>query len=164
MSGATRFALLMALFAGLALPAPAAAACGPRTSCVCEVSATGVNFGNYNPLAAGHADSVGSVTVNCEKNGPGALSFTVNLSPGGSASYATRRMAGGGGSQLDYNLYRDAARSQIWGDGTGGSTNATFSDSTKNIQQTFSVYGRAFSGQTPTAGAYADIIVVTVVY
>lgn len=157
------FALACALVLPSVAPAPAMATCAPGSMCSCDVSASGVNFGNYNPLDTGHLDIAGTIRVQCTQRKKDPLSFDVQLSAGGSGGYAARWMAGSG-SQLQYNLYRDAARAQIWGNGTGGSTTVTRSFDTRNIDDTISVYGRAFSGQAVNAGSYVDTIVVTVVY
>ena len=45
----------------------------------------------------------------------------VNLSRGGAATFFPRQLASGG-SLLDYNLFLDASRTQVWGDGAGGSS------------------------------------------
>lgn len=159
---AAAFACALALQLGA--PPPAKAACHPQSTCVCGVSASGVNFGNYVPLDPSHLDIAGTVRVQCVQGQPRPLSFTVSLSAGGSGSYVARRMVGNG-SQLQYNLYSDAAHAQIWGNGTGGSTDVTRSfNGQRVVDATISVYGRAFAGQTVNAGAYADTIVVTVVY
>lgn len=148
----------------LAAPAPAGAACHFLALCACTATASGVNFGNYNPVDSGHLNSTGTVSVRCTQLLPLPGSFTVDLSTGGSGSYATRRMTNGG-SQLQYNLYRDVARSQIWGNGTGVSTDVTESfNGTRIVDRTINVYGRVFAGQDVSGGVYADTIVVTVVY
>ncbi|MBC7985520.1 MAG: spore coat protein U domain-containing protein [Sphingomonadaceae bacterium] len=157
-------ALLLAIIAQLVAFGPARAACHAQSTCVCGVSASGVNFGNYNPLAPANLDIAGMVNVECIQSQPRPLSFVVNLSAGGSGGYATRRMVGGS-SQLQYNLFRDAAHAQVWGDGTGVSTNVTRSfNGQRIVDDTINVYGRVFSGQTVNSGAYVDTIVVTVIY
>lgn len=148
--------------AGL-LPALAAAAVS------CTVSATGPLFGIYNPLSATPTYANGQVQATCTLLSGGAT--TVNLvssySTGHSGSYALRSMAAGT-NILHYNLFFDAAYTQIRGDGTGGSQTggASFSLTPGNPTQstTSTIYGRIPASQDVAAGAYTDTIIVTVTY
>jgi spore coat protein U-like protein len=62
---------------------------------------------------------------------------------------------------LQYNLYLDATRQTIWGDGTAG-TQSAFQDTRANEAYFVSVYGRIPSAQNVQAGTYTDMLVVTV--
>ena len=93
-----------------------------------------------------------------------AGSFTVDLSTGSSGTYAQRTLRNGP-SVLEYNLYTDVARTQILGDGSGGSSRITRSfTALLSVDQTITVYGRIRSGQNVPAGSYSDTIIVTVTY
>jgi spore coat protein U-like protein len=83
------------------------------------------------------------------------------LSTGSSGSYAARTLRSGA-FELPYNLYLDAARTQVWGDGSAG----TFTDSPNpgNVTRTIPVYGRIPPLQDAAAGTYSDTIVVTFVF
>ena len=63
-----------------------------------------------------------------------------------------------GGSTLEYNVYLDAARTQIFGDGTGAT--AVFNAANARWQ-VVTFYGRIFPGQTVPAGTYSDSLVAT---
>jgi len=133
----------------------------PKASALtCSVTSSGLAFGSFNPLTDTSVDSTGTITVSCL-----ALeSYTIALSPGGSGTYSPRRMANGG-NYLEYNLYRDAGYSQIWGDGTGGSY--TVDDSILIIgSKDYTVYGRIplFSQRGAMVGSYSDSITVTITY
>ena len=91
----------------------------------CSVSATALSFGPYDPTSATPRDSTGTVTVTCTVLGLSA-SWDILLSTGSSGSFAPRRLFSGGNS-LQYNVYTNAGRTQVWGDGTGGT--AKVSDS-----------------------------------
>jgi spore coat protein U-like protein len=68
---------------------------------------------------------------------------------------------------LSYNLYLNTAHTQIWGDGTRGtSTISTTLTVTRRrpAQARQTVYGMIPSGQDVAAGSYSDTIVVTVSY
>ncbi|EQB03637.1 hypothetical protein L286_11465 [Sphingobium sp. HDIP04] len=106
----------------------------------------------------------GTVQVNCTLLLALAGSFTVDLSAGGSGAFSQRRLRRGTDS-LAYNLYTDAARTQIWGDGTGGSTRVTRNFAALlNFTDTMTVYARLPARQNVSAGSYSDTMIVTVTY
>ncbi len=135
----------------------------------CTVSATGPVFGIYNPLSATPTYANGQVQASCTLLSGGAT--TVNMvssySTGKSGSFALRDMLSGT-NRLGYNLFFDAAYTQIRGDGTAGSQTggASFSLTPGNPTQTTTstIYGRIPASQDVAAGAYADTIVVTITY
>lgn len=152
--------LLVLLAAAALLPAAARASC--------SASAAPTLFGTYNPLSASANLSTGSVTVTCGINSIAILqSYTVALSTGGSASYAPRRMHAGANT-LQYQLYRDAGRTSVWGDGTAGSavvSGGFLLSVLVPVSATHTVYGRIPALQTSVpVGSYTDTITVTVSY
>lgn len=159
---AMRFVLVPACLLASALPATAA---------TCSISTTGVSLGSYTPNQAAPADSAASLNVACTKSpletGPLTVAYAVEISTGGSASFSPREMTSGRNT-LRYNLYRDALRSTIWGDTTGGTANVTGSLQLQTSPGTASavhtIYGRIFSSQNATPGVYADTIVITISY
>ena len=133
----------------------------------CTVSAGGVAFGVYDPLGVAPLDSTGAIQVTCTSQSPPRVTYEIQLDPGQAGSYMPRAMAGGA-SQLVYNLYIDAARSAVWGDGSGGTGvvtadyNLTPPGSTQT--DTYTVYGRVPAGQVVSVGNYMDTITVTLVF
>ena len=122
---------------------------------LCTVTALPVVFGAYNPLSSQNVDAVGSVTLACVP----ASAYTVTLSTG-LGTYSARRMASGSYA-ISYNLYLDAARSVVWGDGSG--TTSRVADSAASA--TYPVYGRIPGSQSAAGvGAYTDTITVTVAF
>lgn len=145
-------------------PGSAHAACAPLSLCSCTASATALNFGNYDPLSGADDDSTGVVDVRCTLAVALSGSFTVNLSTGGSGSYTARRLQNGS-SHLLYNIYTDSTRSQVWGNGTGGSAQVSRSFAgLLLVDRSLTVYGRIAAGQNVPAGSYGDTILVTVTY
>ena len=124
----------------------------------CTISATSVNFGSYNVFTGSTTDSTGTVTINC--NGS-AHNITVGLSQGSSSTFNPRTMIKGG-ETLTYNLYRDAARTTIWGDGTGGTSTYTNANPANNADIILTVYGRVPAGQDVSAGAYSDTVAAVI--
>ncbi|MBI5066753.1 MAG: spore coat protein U domain-containing protein [Deltaproteobacteria bacterium] len=141
--------LLAALTAAAALATgQAAGACTVRT-------ATGVAFGTYDPIGQNATlprDAAGQLGYRCRLVRP-----LVSLSAGGAGTFLPRRLRQGA-QALGYNLFRDAGRTEIWGDGTPG----TFTVLGQRGTRTLPIYGRIFPGQPAAAGSYADTVVATV--
>jgi len=132
----------------------------------CSVSATALTFGSYDPSSATARDSTGTITVTCTATVLGiSASWDILLSTGSSPSFTPRRMFNGGNS-MQYNLYTNAARTQVWGDGTGGT--AKVSDSQLVVvgttQYSYTAYGRIPALQNLGPGTYTDTITVTLNY
>jgi len=125
---------------------------------MCTISATAVTFGNYNVFNAAAVDSTGTVTYRCSG---GASNIAITLSKGTSATYSPRRMSRSG-ELLNYNLYTDAARSTVWGDGTAGTVVYSFAIPPNNSNVNVTVFGRIPAGQDVSAGSYSDTITATI--
>jgi spore coat protein U-like protein len=74
-----------------------------------------------------------------------------------------------GGNLINYNLYVDVARSQIWGNGTGGSnivtgTTAKLTAAAPFASVTHNIYGRTPAAQDAGVSAYSDTITLTVTF
>jgi spore coat protein U-like protein len=123
----------------------------PAGAAGCTMGIISVVFGTYNTLSASSLDGAGSVSVTCDATS----SFQVALSKG-QGSFAARQLQSGA-NVLYYNLYTDALRSLIWGDGTVGTTLVSGS----GTAATYTVYGRIPGGQNLPAGSYGDSITVT---
>jgi len=132
----------------------------------CTVSAVSTSFGSYDPLGAVAVDGAGSVSVSCQFLIGVLVGYTIQLSTGSGGSYAPRSLSGTG-YPLNYNLYTNAGRTSVWGDGSAGT--ATVSDGylisvLVPVVRNYTVYGRLPAGQNVPPGSYADTIVVTVNY
>ena len=124
----------------------------------CTISTGGVAFGSYDVFSASPVDSAGSVTYQCSLG----VSIIVQLGTGSAGTFTPRTMLRVG-EPLNYNLYRDAARTQVWGDGTSGTTTHT-QFATVLFPTTVPVYGRVFASQNVTIGAYSDSVIATIVF
>lgn len=120
----------------------------------CSLSVQGASFGSYDVFSNQSLNSTGNIGVSCDIS----AAYSVSLSAGG-GSYASRSMASGA-HRLNYNLYTDATRTTIWGDGTGGT--ATVSGSGTTVNHT--VYGRIPASQNAYVGSYSDTITVTLTF
>lgn len=129
----------------------------------CTITLNPLSFGMYTPAGTVPLDAVSNITVRCVAQ-PGT--YAVSIGPGLSGNQLMRTLSAGGSNILNYNLFRDPARTQIWGDGTPPTFVVTGSrlsvgQPTINVH---SLYGRVFSGQTPNPGNYADNLLVTVLF
>ena len=123
----------------------------------CSITTTGVNFGPYDVFDSSPVDSTGSVRYQCSGN---TNSFTIAIGRGSSPTFMPRTLRNGADA-MDYNLYVDAARTSVWGDGTSGTTLFTVSNPTGKAVNV-PIFGRIQPGQDIAAGTYSDSIVVTI--
>jgi spore coat protein U-like protein len=155
-------ALLLPLLALLALPAWAQSSATFTVTATVLPSCTVVGGGTlaFGIVTPGNqADGSVAVTAICTVGTP----YTISLNAGtGSGATMTQRRMTSGVDTLPYGLYRDAGRTQAWGDGTAGSS--TVSSTGTGLAQGFTVYGRVPTSATATVGVYADTITVTATY
>jgi len=141
------------------------ACCGPRpaaAAAVCTAAMSAVSFGSVNVLAGSAVDTTGTLTISCsglKKNK--SYRFCTDIAAGADVSGSQRRMASGT-NRLSFDLYKDAARSQQWGNYAnnflgGGSQNDFTSDGSGNLSASVTVYARlAALQQTATPAAYVE--------
>jgi len=134
------------------LPVAALLMSVPPAWAACTVSAAGVAFGSYDPFSGTSLDSTGNVAVTCSPAAP----YTVALSPGYAAQ--TGREMRSDANALAYNLFTDATRSSVWGDGTGLTSTVSGSGTAGGHP----IYGRIPARQNVAAGSYSDTIIVTI--
>ena len=129
----------------------------------CKLRVNPINFGVYEPMTTIHLDVIGQIRVRCQAQ-PGT--FSVSIGPGTSGDQLARSLSAGGGNVLFYNLFRDAARTQIWGDGTPPTFVVAGSRTTVGRPSVFNfpIYGRVFANQAPDPGLYSDNLVITVLF
>ena len=139
---------------------------GAARAVQCSVSAPAVNFGAYDTV---NALTPAPVTLRLRCRGRGRFSVSATLSAG-SGSYAMRTLRSSGGGVLDYNLYTDAAHTQVAGDGSPGSvqlgpTQVSLSSRHRSQTVSYALYPYLPGSQNVVPGSYADTpIVVTVSY
>lgn len=136
----------------------------------CTTSATGVSFGLYNPLSGTPNNVTGTVSVRCQmvNSSFDRVDYSVALSTGSSGSFANRTLRSGA-NPINYNLYADAARTQIWGVNGGGTTARAGTMNlfwfAPTVQNDLTIYGSIPAAQyNAVPGSYTDTIVVTVTY
>jgi spore coat protein U-like protein len=128
-----------------------------RVEAVCEVTATDLAFGTYTAQAGTPTQGSTLLRATCT---PGTT-YNVGLNEGASGGTVNQRKMASGANALNYQLYRDAARSQIWGNTTGTDTVTGVGT---GIAQDHTVFGAVPAAQVVPAGDYQDTITVRVYY
>ena len=122
----------------------------------CSVMDDVLDFGRYDPLSAEALMATAQVKLSC----PEGTRISVRLDGGKNPAGGERRMAGGGGRFLRYNLYTDGDRQQVWGDGTPLGQPVEFTFESSNPYRT--VFGLLPGGQPASPGLYSDTVTITV--
>ena len=126
--------------------------------CQWTQSIANINFGTYSVFSGSSLTATSSFQITCTVGDTGR----VTLSSGGSATFNPRKMARttAPAANLNYNLYRDAANSIIWGDGTSGTQYLSFTATAGNTTLSGFVYATIPAGLDVPAGTYNDTIQV----
>jgi len=120
------------------------------------ITSSDMDFGQVSSLAGG-LDQTSNITLRC----PLGMAWQVGLDNGANAAGTTRRMAGPGGNFIAYELYRDAARTQRWGNTLDDDTSAGTGQGNTVID--LPVYGKV-DDQATVPGSYEDTITVTLTF
>jgi spore coat protein U-like protein len=121
----------------------------------CQIAPAALAFGNYDTT---QNDATGSITVTCNQG----ATYWIGLGLGSNASGAQRRMQLAG-SFLNYELFRDAGRTQIWDNADPGAGVYTLTAGSTGAQPALTVYGRVAANQVvPQGNNYTDTVTMTV--
>lgn len=153
-----RLAGLLPLLAAAAGPASASTTTGNLAVSVevvatCKVGAASLGFGTYGAGQTADLRAQGSIAY----EGCGTSPIKVTLDGGTSRNTSARTLVSSGGSKLTYQLYRDSARSKVWGTGSNA---LSFKPSTGT--GSLVVYGSIPGGQSVPVGRYTDTVLVTI--
>ena len=131
---------------------------------VCTIqSLPTLGFPNYDVFIGAPTVTSGIATIRC--TGSGALpAFVVGIGQSAtSSSISGRQMAqqgAGATGRLNYNIYKDGGYSNLWGDGTAGTTPLVVTTAGPNTQ--VPVYGKIDPGQDAPVGNYKDTVIMSV--
>jgi spore coat protein U-like protein len=104
-----------------------------------------------------NVDASSAIGVQCTAGS--VYNIALDAGAGANANVGVRRLTGPGGMQTGYTLYRDASRTQIWGDMSGYLVTGT---GTGNLVS-HAVFGRMFAGgEMRKPGLYTDTVKITV--
>ena len=124
---------------------------------------TDMDFGSNAGAFTANLDRTSTIRLTCINR----TAYNIGLSNGQNALGNVRRMRftapDSSAYYIPYELYRDAARSQRWGNTINTDTQA---GTGTGSAQTLTVYGRAppTTGAIPAQGSYSDLITVTITY
>ena len=139
----------------------AASAWGQSTTCR-FASVPGAAFGSYSDSSPAPTDTSTSVAVTCTRvGGPANVAVTLAIGPSATSGQIATRSMGSGTNLLNYNLFRDSARSAVWGQTAGVDTQSIALNNIPNNSSaggTFVVYGRIPALQNVAAGTYGDSV------
>lgn len=132
----------------------------------CSVTATPMAFASYNAFSGLNVEATSTVSTTCSGILFVGVTYEVRLDGGQEANILTRKMRQGVTSnKLGYQVYLNAGRTQVWGNGVQGSSyTGTMLLGLFSRTQTRTVYGRIPSGQQVNTGDYTDGPVMTVIY
>ena len=132
-----------------------------RAAISCNVSMPPIAFGNVDVLSGGAVATTSTVTVHCTGLGSTGGRVCISIGAGSASDAISRNLIGPGGATARYDLYQDAAHTQLWGSWQTGydtagvqvDTNPTNGTATLNVP----VYANFFgSQQTAAAGSYSS--------
>lgn len=142
-----------------------ASQCDAAYTCTVNI-VSGINF-SYDPSQINPSSGVGKIGIACQLLGALAetASYHILISQGASGSFAQRQLKNGS-IKLSYNLYKDSAHTQIWGDNTGAYSGLadSYSLSVGTVSKDYNVYLLSVPNQQVSAGSYSDTLFVTVMF
>lgn len=122
----------------------------------CSIEGSTIDFGTYSAGQQATLHAEGTISY----NNCAAGTLTVSLDGGNVGNVGNRAMGNGNGDSLSYQLYRNSARSQVWGtDGDAMELVLLVPDS-----GTVPVYGAIPGGQNVPGGSYTDTVNVTLTF
>jgi len=121
----------------------------------CEASVSLVDFRKVDLDKGGNVS--GEVIVTCDQPTRFKLAFSAGI-----GDFRLRKMLAGDGSELHYNLFVDAGRRSVWGDGISGGTQTIRGDNDDRRPSIIPIYAVVPPRQSVLTGAYRDSLLVTV--
>ena len=123
----------------------------------CTVTATNLAFGTVGLLQA-NVDATSTISVTCTPN----TAYTLGLNEGTTAgSTVDARLMANGTSTMQFQLFSDSQRTQVWGVTDGVNT---IGGAGTGLVTNYTVYGRIPPQTTPQVGNYATEITATITY
>lgn len=109
------------------------------------------------------SSGAGSVIIKCTPETTVTIAIDKGLNAPASVAAGRLLRRSDGSETLAYQIYKDGAYSQIWGDDANGGAALTLTAS--GIVQEIKLYARLFAvASLPPAGKYDDTVTVTVTY
>jgi spore coat protein U-like protein len=129
---------------------------------VCTIDTRPVTFGEYDSFDPGPRDTQGAVIYVCVRSLRDSLPIRIEMSRGRASSF--NRAMFKNTEQLNYNLYLDATRRTVWGNGSEGTEYYSESNAPNKKPVVVPVYGRIYPLQDVDGGEYSDVIEVKILF
>lgn len=120
----------------------------------CSIAAGALNFGNYDPTDTNPLEATSLITVRCTRGTSATVGLNDGLNSNRTMVHATDLQP------LPYLLFRDAGRTQTWGNAAPNL--ASYGPAGSNAPFDLTVYGRVPAGANVVAGAFTDTVVATI--
>lgn len=124
----------------------------------CNFNIPPLNFGVYSFIQKSPNDSSNNLKIECQNS----TVVSVQIGAGQSGVMLNRYMVDAKGNQLKYNLYVDAGRQGVLGDGNDGSSYFNGLNVGVGQHPNMTIYGRLFPNQSIPAGNYSDNLVLNI--
>lgn len=125
----------------------------------CQInSAEDLDFGPSGVIDTA-VEATSEITVQCTSGTD--YDIGLNEGVGVGATVTDRLMTGPNDETVEYSLYTDAGRTDVWGDTLGADTVAGIGT---GDEQAYTVFGQVPAQPTPAPGTYNDTITVTLTY
>ncbi len=126
----------------------------------CSVSATSINFGNYDVFSSASDTGTGSVTLSCAPKSNVSIAIEASTTSG---SFNPRMMQHFTlDDTLNYTIYTTAAMTSVWGDGTQGTATVDVTNVKNGNTPSVIIYGKIAPLQNVSAGSYSEQLVITI--
>jgi spore coat protein U-like protein len=134
----------------------------------CTITCSNIVFTSFNPYDSTPETSTGSIAVRCANTGTSTrtVEYFIGIIGGNSNNYSAR-VAKNGTNSLSYNIFKDAARTQIMGDTSNGTVYISSTMSiVRNGSRTdnYTIYGRVPVQPLARPMTYTDAIQCGVLY
>jgi spore coat protein U-like protein len=135
----------------------------------CTIETRPISFGTYNTLLDTDLDAIGQIIYTCENGNlagkkPAQKGIRIEMAQGSSNSFAPRHMYGLSFEDLEYNIYLDATRRQVWGTGEGPTQVYIDEHPPNQTPVIVTAFGRIFGRQDVPAGSYTDNVPVRILF
>jgi len=127
----------------------------------CTIETRPLSFGNFDPDADVAVDVVTQVIYTCNNQ---SKKIRIEMTTGAANQFTPRYMVANALDRLEYNIYLDATRQTIWGQGLYGTDVYYESNPPNGTPVIVPVYGRIFARQNPPPGQYVDVLTVRILF
>ena len=127
----------------------------------CAIAFNDVDHGTATDLTSASDDATGTGTITCTF----ADSYDIDFNVGTGGGTFGSRTLDSGTDTLTFNLYRDAAHTQVLGDGSPGTVLLSGTSTGGSTPDALTIYSSVDSGQSgATEGTYASTITATATF